>query len=67
LTPSKPARFEAALLESFAAAAGAEIVPTELLLEQFLAMDHAQAGLNLRLRRVSLATLAHRLKKTIHG
>jgi hypothetical protein len=64
LEPSKAARFQAAPLEAQSTAARAEVIATELLLEQFVAVDHAQPDLNLRLGWIATPTLAHRFEKT---
>jgi hypothetical protein len=63
LTPSKAARFEAALLESLAAAAGAKVVSSEFLLQQFVTVDDPHAASDLRLGWEPLTPLAHRLEK----
>ena len=50
-------------LKSACRAAGAWIVTSELLLQQLIAMNDADAAFDLRLGRVSLPAFAHRLEK----
>jgi hypothetical protein len=59
--PSKPACFQAALLESFAAAAGAWIVPAQLFDEFLVAVNDLHASLDVRFGWEAPPTLAHRL------
>jgi hypothetical protein len=40
-----------------------KIVSTKLLFEQFIAMDETEATFDLRFRRESLTTFAHRFKR----
>ena len=47
MTPSKPARFEAAIPEQFPGATRAEIVSAKLLLEFLVAVDDANAALHM--------------------
>jgi hypothetical protein len=49
-------------LKAVARAARARIVAAELLLQPFVAVDDAQAALDLPLRRKPPSTLIHRLK-----
>ena len=63
MTPSKASRFQAALLESLAATAGAGIVTSELLLQQLVAVNDANTALDLRFGRESPASFAHCLEK----
>ena len=62
-TPSKPAFFEAALLEAFAGTAGAEIVPAELFDEFLVAVDDSHALSDLGFGGETPPPLAHRLEK----
>ena len=63
--PSKAARFQAAPLEPLAATARAEVVAAELLLQQLVAMDEANADLHVRFRGIASPTLAHWLEKRV--
>jgi len=63
LTPSKTASLQAALLESFAATARAEVVASEFLFQQFAAAHDPYAAFNARFGREALAPFAHRLEK----
>jgi len=51
------------LLEALAGTAGAEIIPPELFLQQFLAVNNPLATLDVFFRGISSTTLAHRLEK----
>ena len=64
MTPSKSARSQTALPEELAAVAGAQVVTAELFLEQLVAMDGADAGLDLALRRIAAAALTHGLERS---
>jgi hypothetical protein len=55
--------FQAAALESLAAAAWAQVIATKLLFEQLVAVDLADAALYLGFRGEAFAALAHRLEK----
>jgi hypothetical protein len=59
LTPSKVPRLEAAPLEAQAAAAWAEIIPSELFVEELVAVDDPHAGLHPRFAGIAPASLAH--------
>jgi hypothetical protein len=59
LTPSKAAGVAAAFLQALAGAAGTEIVAAELLDEFLVAVNDANAPLDLRFGRESLTTFAH--------
>jgi hypothetical protein len=63
LAPSKAASLQAAFLESLATTARAEIVATELFLQEFVSMHDADAASYLRLGWESLPAFAHRLEK----
>jgi hypothetical protein len=63
LAPSKQALPEATILESLIGAARAEIVSSELFFQHLIAVDDANASLDLRFRGESLASFAHRLEK----
>jgi hypothetical protein len=63
LTPSKAARFQAASLEAFAAAARAEVVAAKLLFEEFVTMYETHAAFHIRFGRKTAATPAHRLEE----
>jgi hypothetical protein len=52
-------------LEPLAAAARAQVVSAELLLQQLVPVDDADAGFHVRFRRIAPPTFAHRLKKTV--
>jgi hypothetical protein len=63
-TPSKAARCQAAFLESFARAARAQIVASQLFFEQLVAVDDPDSPFDMRFRRESVATFTHGLKRT---
>jgi hypothetical protein len=65
LTPSKPARFEAAVFKDFAVAARAQVVAAKLRFEELVAVDNAGSDLNLSLRGMASAALAHRLESRV--
>jgi hypothetical protein len=50
------------VLETAAAAAGAEVVAAELFFEQFVAVDDSDADFNVRFRGVAVTAFAHRLE-----
>jgi hypothetical protein len=65
LEPSKAARFETTSLESLSAAAGAEIVSSELFFELLVAVNDADASFHFGFRWETSASFTHRLEKTI--
>ena len=68
-TPSKPARLEAAILESFTAATRAKVVAAQLLGEQLVAVDDADAPPDLGLGGESLPAFARELveRENLHN
>jgi hypothetical protein len=54
------------MAEQLAAAAGAQISSTELLLQQLVSVHDAHALLDLRFRRITSTAFAHRFEKTVH-
>jgi hypothetical protein len=58
-TPSKRAAFQAAAFESFAGTAGARVIAAEFFFKQFVAVDDADAALDLRLGGKSSPPFAH--------
>jgi len=54
--PSKPPERRQQLLKALGGAAGAEIVPAELLSQLLVAVDDPESAPNLRLGRVSLSS-----------
>lgn len=54
---------QAALLESLAGTARAQVISSQLLVEQLLAMNDADTPLDLGFRRETSPALAHRLEK----
>ena len=57
------ALLEAALLEAFTAAAGTEVVASELFLQQLAVAHDAHTAFDLRLGGEPLPAFAHRLEK----
>ncbi len=64
MVPSKAAGGQAAFFEAFTRAAGTQIVATELLFEQLVAVHHPYAAFHLCFRRETASPLAHHLKRT---
>jgi hypothetical protein len=54
---------QAAVLESLAGIAGAQVISPELFFQKFVAVDDAYSLLNMRFGREALPAFAHRLEK----
>jgi len=63
LTPSKSPRFEAAVFEQLPRAAGAEVIPPELLFELLVPVDDSDAAFHMGFGRESCAAFVHRFEK----
>jgi hypothetical protein len=63
--PSKAAFPQAAFPEPSTASAWAQVVPSQLLFQQFVAVHNPRAAFDMHFRREAFTPLAHRLESTV--